>query len=73
MSLSRERLVETVLDSVNNATQAQLRRGPRVDFGADEGDGEIGDDQVCPSAIESTPNERGQTCACLAQRMWPDS
>jgi hypothetical protein len=32
------------LDSVNGATQAQLRRGPRVDFGADEG--EIGDDQV---------------------------
>lgn len=35
-------MVQAVLDSVGGATQAQLRRGPRVTF---SDDGEIGDDQ----------------------------
>lgn len=35
-------MVQSVLDSVNGASQAQLRRGPRVTF---SDDGEIGDDQ----------------------------
>lgn len=42
MELSRTALVQSVLDSVDAANQAQLRRGPRVTF---SDDGEIGDDQ----------------------------
>ena len=42
MELKRSTLVQSVLDSVDAASQAQLRRGPRVTF---SDDGEIGDDQ----------------------------
>ena len=42
MELRRATLVKSVLDTVDAANQAQLRRGPRVTF---SDDGEIGDDQ----------------------------
>eukprot|EP01048_Picozoa_sp_COSAG05_P012549 COSAG05_NODE_1264_length_5336_cov_17.508497_3_plen_576_part_00 len=47
MTVSRERLVDTVLESVRSASQAELRRGPQVSFGDDQG--EIGDDQGGPT------------------------
>ena len=42
MDLSREEIVRDVLERVNDATVAELRRGPRVVFSES---GEIGDDQ----------------------------
>ena len=36
MAVSRERLVDSVLESVRSATQTELRRGPQVSFGDDQ-------------------------------------